>query len=338
MPHAGIFFYIFFTDFTFHIFFYVFFSDACLPILHKDCRIRSNERKEEINMKTKITKVLSFISAILLTVTFAAGCQKSETPKTSGEQPKSEQSSLSGTLQMVGSTSMEKMANALSESFMQKNSGVTVNAEFIGSSAGIEALASGSADIGNSSRNLKDSEKSQGIIENIVAIDGIAVITDKSNTVSDLTREQLTDIYTGKIKNWSELGGQSAAIVVIGREAGSGTRGAFEEILKIEDQCAYSNELDSTGAVLSKVTSTPGSIGYVSLDVIDDSVNVFKLEGVEATAENIKAGAYFLQRPFVMATKGEISKQNDIVKAWFSYIDSDEGQAIIKKVGLISAK
>lgn len=332
------FFYIFFTDFTFHIFFYVFFSDACLPILHKDCRIRSNERKEEINMKTKITKVLSFISAVLLTVTFAAGCQKSETPKTSGEQPKSEQSALSGTLQMAGSTSMEKMANALSESFMQKNSGVTVNAEFIGSSAGIEALASGSADIGNSSRSLKDSEKSQGIIENIVAIDGIAVITDKSNTVSNLTKQQLTDIYTGKIKNWSELGGQSAAIVVIGREAGSGTRGAFEEILKIEDQCAYSNELDSTGAVLSKVASTPGSIGYVSLDVIDDSVNVFKLEGVEATAENIKAGAYFLQRPFVMATKGEISKQSDIVKAWFSYIDSDEGQAIIKKVGLISAK
>lgn len=337
MPHAGIFFYIFFTDFTFRIFFYVFFSDACLPILHKDCRIRSNERKEE-NIMKKITKVLSFISAIFLTVTFAAGCQKSETSKTSGEQPKSEQSSLSGTLQMAGSTSMEKMANALSESFMQKNSGVTVNAEFIGSSAGIEALASGSADIGNSSRNLKDSEKSQGIIENIVAIDGIAVITDKSNTVSDLTREQLTDIYTGKIKNWSELGGQSAAIVVIGREAGSGTRGAFEEILKIEDQCAYSNELDSTGAVLSKVASTPGSIGYVSLDVIDDSVNVFKLEGVEATAENIKAGTYFLQRLFVMATKGEISKQNDIVKAWFSYIDSDEGQAIIKKVGLISAK
>lgn len=337
MPHAGIFFYIFFTDFTFHIFFYVFFSDACLPILHKDCRIRSNERKEE-NIMKKITKVLSFISAIFLTVTFAAGCQKSETSKTSGEQPKSEQSSLSGTLQMAGSTSMEKMANALSESFMQKNSGVTVNAEFIGSSAGIEALASGSADIGNSSRSLKDSEKSQGIIENIVAIDGIAVITDKSNTVSNLTREQLTDIYTGKIKNWSELGGQSAAIVVIGREAGSGTRGAFEEILKIEDQCAYSNELDSTGAVLSKVASTPGSIGYVSLDVIDDSVNVFKLEGVEATAENIKAGTYFLQRPFVMATKGEISKQNDIVKAWFSYIDSDEGQAIIKKVGLISAK
>lgn len=337
MPHAGIFFYIFFTDFTFHIFFYVLFSDACLPILHKGCRIRSNERKEE-NIMKKITKVLSFISAILLTVAFTAGCQKSETPKTSGEQPKSEQSALSGTLQMAGSTSMEKMANALSESFMQKNSGVTVNAEFIGSSAGIEALASGSADIGNSSRSLKDSEKSQGIIENIVAIDGIAVITDKSNTVSDLTREQLTDIYTGKIKNWSELGGQSAAIVVIGREAGSGTRGAFEEILKIEDQCAYSNELDSTGAVLSKVASTPGSIGYVSLDVIDDSVNVFKLEGVEATAENIKAGTYFLQRPFVMATKGEISKQNDIVKAWFSYIDSDEGQAIIKKVGLISAK
>lgn len=337
MPHAGIFFYIFFMDFTFHIFFYLFFSDACLPILHKDCRIRSNERKEE-NIMKKITKVLSFISAILLTVTFAAGCQKSETPKTSGEQPKSEQSSLSGTLQMAGSTSMEKIANALSESFMQKNSGVTVNAEFIGSSAGIEALASGSADIGNSSRSLKDSEKSQGIIENIVAIDGIAVITDKSNTVSNLTKQQLTDIYTGKIKNWSELGGQSAAIVVIGREAGSGTRGAFEEILKIEDQCAYSNELDSTGAVLSKVASTPGSIGYVSLDVIDDSVNVFKLEGVEATAENIKAGTYFLQRPFVMATKGEISKQNDIVKAWFSYIDSDEGQAIIKKVGLISAK
>ena len=168
-----------------------------------------------------------------------------------------------------------------------------------------------------------------------MAIDGIAVITHTSNTVSDLTSQQLTDIYTGKITNWKDLGGADEAIVVLGREAGSGTRGAFEELLDVADQCAYAQELDSTGGVLAKVASTPGSIGYVSLDVVDGTVKALSLDGVEPTEENIVAGSYKLSRPFVMATLGTIDEQNDLVKTWFNYVQSDEGQAVIKAMGLI---
>ena len=243
---------------------------------------------------------------------------------------------LSGSVSMSGSTSMEKLANAVAESFMEKYPNVTVTAEFTGSSAGIESVLAGSVDIGNSSRNLKDDEKSAGAVENIVAIDGIAVVADPANKVADLTKDQLVSIYTGETKNWSEVGGDDQAIVVVGREAGSGTRGAFEELLDIADACAYANELDSTGAVMAKVASTPGAIGYVSLDVVDDSVKALKLDGVDATEENIKAGNYALSRPFVMATKGEISEQKTEVQALFDYLGSDEGKALIKSVGLIT--
>ena len=245
---------------------------------------------------------------------------------------------LSGSFSMSGSTSMEKLANALCESFMAKYPDVNVTVEFTGSSAGVEAVLSGKSDIGNSSRNLKDDEKTSGAVENTVAIDGIAVALDPKNTVTDLSKDQLSGIYTGTIKNWSEVGGSSMPIVVVGREAGSGTRSAFEEILKIEDKCAYANELDSTGAVMAKVASTPGAIGYVSLDAVDDSVIAAKLDGVEPTAENIKAGTYFMSRPFVMATKGEISAQNDLVKTWFDYVFSSEGQGVAASVGLITVK
>lgn len=243
---------------------------------------------------------------------------------------------LSGSVSMSGSTSMEKLANAVAESFMEKYPNVTVTAEFTGSSAGIESVLAGSVDIGNSSRNLKDDEKSAGAVENIVAIDGIAVVADPANKVEDLTKDQLVSIYTGETKNWSEVGGDDQAIVVVGREAGSGTRGAFEELLDIADSCVYANELDSTGAVMAKVASTPGAIGYVSLDVVDDSVKALKLDGVDATEENIKAGNYALSRPFVMATKGEISEQKTEVQALFDYLSSDEGKALIKSVGLIT--
>lgn len=253
------------------------------------------------------------------------------------EQPAEETTdkAVSGTITMAGSTSMEKLANAVAESFMAKYPDVTVTAEFTGSSAGVEAVLGGSVDIGNSSRNLKDEEKAAGAVENIVAIDGIAVVTDKENTVTDLTTDQLVGIYKGEIKNWSEVGGTDEAIVVVGREAGSGTRGAFEELLGIEDACAYANELDSTGAVMAKVASTPGAIGYVSLDVVDDTVISLSLDGVAATEENIKAGNYTLSRPFVMATNGEISAQSDAVQELFTYLQSDEGKELIKSVGLI---
>lgn len=304
-------------------------------------------------MKTK--KLAALLSACVLAAACMTGCGNtaSNSSQASDAQNQSSQSTtggtqtdstgsgskeLSGSIQMVGSTSMEKLANALAESFMEKYPNVTVTAEFVGSGAGIEAVTSGSADIGNSSRNLKDEEKSNGAVEIIVAIDGIAVCVDPTNTVTGLTKQQLTDIYTGTITNWSEVGGADAPIIVVGREAGSGTRGAFEELLDVIDSCAYANELDSTGAVMAKVASTPGAIGYVSLDVVDDSVIALALEGVEATAENIKAGNYFLSRPFVMATKGEISEQNELVRAWFDYVLGEEGQAVAAKVGLITVK
>lgn len=250
---------------------------------------------------------------------------------------KTAEGDLKGAISMVGSTSMEKMATALSELFMERYPNVTVQAEFTGSGAGIEAVTNGSADIGNSSRNLKEEERANGIVDNVVAIDGIAVVVDPANNVEDLTKDQLTDIYNGTVTNWKDVGGDEQPIVVIGREAGSGTRSAFEEILGIEGVCNYSNELDSTGAVMAKAASTPGAIGYVSLDVLDDSVKALKLGGTEATPETIKAGSYFLSRPFIMATKGEISEQNEAVKALFDYIYSDEGTELVKSVGLIPA-
>lgn len=278
-------------------------------------------------MKRRTSKLLALAGAVVLSLGCLTGCGSSEAG-----------AKVSGSIQMVGSTSMEKLATALAESFMEKYPDVTVTAEFVGSGAGIEAVIAGSADIGNSSRNLKDEEKANGAVENIVAIDGIAVCVDTANTVTNLTKQQLTDIYTGTVTNWSELGGTDTPIVVVGREAGSGTRGAFEELLGVEDQCAYANELDSTGAVMAKVASTAGAIGYVSLDVVDDSVIALSLEGVEPTAENIKAGKYFLSRPFVMATKGQISEQSELVQKWFEYVLGDEGQEVAAKVGLITVK
>lgn len=304
-------------------------------------------------MKTR--KLAALLSAAVLTAVSLTACGSNETTTEADTATQTESKAeedvqaedaqvenaeadadLSGSISMAGSTSMEKLANAVAESFMEKYPNVTVSAEFTGSGAGIESVTAGSVDIGNSSRNLKDEEKAAGAVENIVAIDGIAVVVDPANTVTDLTKDQLISIYTGETTNWSELGGTDEPIVVVGREAGSGTRGAFEEILEIEDTCAYANELDSTGAVMAKVASTPGAIGYVSLDVVDDTVVAVSLEGVEATAENIKAGTYFLSRPFVMATMGEISEQSEAVQALFDYLASEEGKEVISSVGLIN--
>ena len=242
---------------------------------------------------------------------------------------------LSGTISLAGSTSMEKLCEAMSESFMETYPGVTVTVEYTGSGAGLESLASGSVDIGNSSRHLKDEEVAGGAVENVVAIDGIAVIVDPANSVSDIPADKLAAIYKGEITNWSELGGDDEAIVVIGRESGSGTRDAFEELLEVQDACKYAQELDSTGGVKAKVAATPGAIGYVSLDVVDESIKAVSIDSVEPTEANIIAGDYLLSRPFVMATNGEISAQNDLVKGWFDYISSDAGKDVIKSVGLI---
>ena len=288
-------------------------------------------------MKKLIAMALAGVLALSMaacgaqsTATTAATTAAAETTGAAAEAAK-----LSGTVTLAGSTSMQKLCEAMIESFEEVYPDITVTAEYTGSGAGLESLVGGKTDIGNASRALKDGEKDSGAVENIVAIDGIAVITHTSNTVSDLTAQQLTDIYTGKITNWVDLGGADEAIVVLGREAGSGTRGAFEELLDVADQCAYAQELDSTGGVLAKVASTPGSIGYVSLDVVDDTVKALSLDGVEPTEENIVAGSYKLSRPFVMATLGTVDEQNDLVKTWFGFVQSDAGKAVTTAMGLI---
>ena len=296
-------------------------------------------------MKNKMRKMMAMLSAAVVAVG-VMGCGGNTATDSNADANTASQAAdattdttasadLSGKITLAGSTSMEKLANAMAEAFMEKYPNVTVAPEFTGSGAGLESLAKGTVDIGDASRALSDDEKAGGAVENIVAIDGIAVITDPENAVSDITSEQLAQIYTGEITNWSDLGGADEQIVVIGREAGSGTRDAFEELNDVKDACKYAQELDSTGAVLAKVAATPGAIGYVSLDVVDDTVKALQLNSVDATEDNILAGTYVLQRPFVMATMGEISEQNDLVKAFFDFIHSEEGQQVITSVGLI---
>jgi phosphate transport system substrate-binding protein len=295
------------------------------------------EVKGEKNMKNNFKKIAVLLSVLFIITSVFSACsnQSNDNSNQNGSSGNSNKK-LNGTISMAGSTSMEKLANAAAEAFMNKYPGVTISPEFIGSSAGIEAVLAGTVDIGNASRNLKDSETSSGAVENIVAIDGIAVILDTSNTVTNLTKDQLVQIYTGAVNNWSAVGGADQPIVVVGREAGSGTRGAFEELLGIEEQCKYSNEINSTGGIMTKVSTTPGAIGYVSLDVLDDTVKATNVEGIEPTEENIKAGNYLLSRPFVMATSGEISKQNELVQEFFGYLNSEEGKELISQVGLIT--
>lgn len=311
-----------------------------------DCK--GKRRNNSMKLKSFMKKALVVTCCLTMMGAVLTGCSKSEDNSTDTTPTKAagttdnntgtaaSNKKLSGNISMVGSTSMEKLALAVAEDFMNKNSDVTIGTEFVGSGAGIEAVNNGTADIGNASRALKDAEKANGVVENIVAIDGIAVVTNKNNTVTGVTKDQLVGIYTGTIKNWNEVGGNDSPIVVIGREAGSGTRGAFEEILGVEDACVYANELDNTGAVMAQVAATDGAIGYVSLDVVNDSVNALDFDGAAANADNVKSGAYTLSRPFVMATKGEISEQSELVQAFFAYLKSDEGKAIIAQVGLVT--
>lgn len=287
-------------------------------------------------MDKKLMKKLVLGTAMLIFAGCMVGCGSNDSAKSN--KAANDATVIKGKISLAGSTSMEKLCEAMSESFMAANPGVTVNVEYTGSGAGIESLVAGSVDIGNASRGLKAGEKEKGAVENIVAIDGIAVIVDKENIIKNLSTTELMNIYKGNIKNWKELGGKNEAIVVLGRENGSGTRGAFEELLKVKDNCKYAQELDSTGGVLAKVAATPGAIGYVSLDVVNSKVKSLEINGVEANKGNILAGKYLLSRPFVMATKGKISSQNLLVKKWFAYISSVEGKKVISSQGLILPK
>lgn len=292
---------------------------------------RKHEMRISVMWVVAVALVLYILGSIVGHKMHQSTVQVEDTPIDCKISP----NALSGSATMAGSTAMEKVAGILAESFMQQYPGVTVTVEFTGSSAGIRAVLAGSVDIGNSSRSLRAEEKAWGAVENIVAVDGIVVVTDADNPVTSLTTEQLSDIYTGKIRNWRDVGGMDEPVVVIGREAGSGTRCAFEELLGIEEKCAYANELDSTGAVMARAATIPGAIGYVSLDVLNDSVQVIAIDGIKPTPEAIQSGSYLLQRPFVMVTDGELSVQSEIVQEFFVYLKSQEGRSLIRSVGLI---
>lgn len=243
---------------------------------------------------------------------------------------------LSGKVATDGSTSMQKVIMSMKETFEGENAGVEVTYNPTGSGSGITAVAEGRCDIGLSSRNLKDAEKEQGLVGSVLAYDGIAVIVNPENTVEDLTVEQIAAIYTGKITNWSEVGGIDAEIVLIGREAGSGTRGGFEEIVGVEDACQYRQELTSTGDVITAVSQNPGAIGYASLASVKDTVKAIRVGGVAPSEETVKDETYAIQRPFVLVTKAD-TELTGAAKAFFDFITSEAAREVITAAGVVPA-
>lgn len=243
---------------------------------------------------------------------------------------------LSGKVATDGSTSMEKVIGALKETFEAENAGVEVTYNPTGSGSGIKAVQEGRCDIGLSSRALKAEEEEQGLVGTVLAYDGIAVIVNPENTVEDLTVEQIAAIYKGEITNWSEVGGIDAEIVLIGREAGSGTRGGFEEIVGVEDLCQYRQELTSTGDVITAVSQNPGAIGYASLASVKDTVKAIKVGGVAPSEETVKDETYAIQRPFVLVTK-EGTALTETAQAFFDFITSEAAREVISAAGVVPA-
>ncbi|MDD6503519.1 MAG: phosphate ABC transporter substrate-binding protein [Oscillospiraceae bacterium] len=241
---------------------------------------------------------------------------------------------LSGSVALNGSTSMEKVVGALGEQFMADNSGVKVTYDATGSGAGIEAASNGSADIGLSSRALKDEETSAGLVGTTVALDGIAVIVNPANGVENLTVEQIAQIFTGEITDWSELGGEAGTISCIGREAGSGTRDGFESITGTKDACKMDQELTSTGAVIEAVAGNPNAIGYASLSALKDSVKAVTVNGVACSEETVLDGSYEIQRPFVFVTKDGV-ELSDQAQAFFDFATSAEANELIRAAGAV---
>lgn len=245
--------------------------------------------------------------------------------------------STGGTVSTDGSTSMEKVIGALGEAFEQENEGVTFTYNPTGSGTGIQAVSDDRCDIGLSSRSLKDEEKEQGLTETVLAYDGIAVIVNPDNPVEDLSIETVAEIYKGEITNWKEVGGADGEIVLIGREAGSGTRDGFESITKTEDACKYRQELTSTGDVITTVAGNPNAIGYASLASVSDSVKAVPINGVTPSEETVKDGSYVVQRPFVLVTKKD-KKLSQTAQKFFDYVTSTDASDIISKAGVVPVK
>ncbi|MCM1089142.1 MAG: phosphate ABC transporter substrate-binding protein [Muribaculaceae bacterium] len=273
-------------------------------------------------------------SGVLITVlSFAlvamTGCGKANGSAASASSPAS-----GGTVSTDGSTSMEKVIGVLGEAFEENNPGVTFTYNPTGSGSGITAVAEGRCDIGLSSRNLKEEEKAQGLVETVLALDGIAMIVNPDNPVNDLDVETINKVYTGEIMNWKDIGGKDLEIVLIGREAGSGTRDGFESITGTEDICKYRQELTSTGDVITTVAGNPAAIGYASLASVKETVKALSIGGIVPTEETIKDGSYVVQRPFVLVTKSD-TKLSETAQKFFDYVTSSEADEMISSAGAV---
>ncbi len=267
-------------------------------------------------------RIIALVFVVLLSMAAITGC---------GEKK------VEGSVATDGSTSMEKVIGALGESFMGDNPDITFTYNPTGSGSGITAVSEGRCDIGLSSRNLKEEEKAMGLNETVLALDGIAVIVNKENEIADLSVEEIAKIYKKEITNWKELGGKDAEIVVIGREAGSGTRDGFESITKTKDECKYRQELTSTGDVITTVAGNPDAIGYASLASVKDNVKAVKVGGVEATESTVQDGTYVIQRPFVLVTKTD-AKLSEAAQMFFDYVTSKDAKQTISDAGAIPLK
>lgn len=288
----------------------------------------------------KVKKFIGMLSAALLSVSLLAGCGaksvNSVQEASVQEAAAGAGNRVKGTVSTDGSTSMEKVIGALGEAFEQNNQGVSFTYNPTGSGTGIQAVMEGRCDIGLSSRNLKEEEQAQGLIETVLAYDGIAVIVNPENPVENLDIETIAKIYTGEITDWKDAGGSDGEIVLIGREAGSGTRDGFESITKTEDACKYRQELTSTGDVIATVAGNPNAIGYASLASVSDSVKAVSVNGVSPSEETVKDGSYTVQRPFVLVTK-DGQQLSEAAQRFFDYCISVDAQTIISGAGVVPA-
>ena len=284
-------------------------------------------------------KFWTILASATLALTLLAGCgSNGNAPASSSASsaPSGGDTELTGSVATDGSTSMKSVIGALGESFQNANSGVTFTYNPTGSGSGIQAVSEGRCDIGLASRSLKDDEKSSGLTETVLAYDGIAVVVSPENPVSDLTIEQIADIYTGKITNWKDVGGNDAEIVLIGREAGSGTRDGFESITGTEEACQYRQELTSTGDVIATVSQNPNAIGYASLSAVKESVKALSVGGVAPSEDTVKDGSYVIQRPFVLVTKDGVTL-SPAAQAFLDYALSADAAPIIAQAGAVAA-
>lgn len=272
-------------------------------------------------------KIISTIALATSIGAVFAGCGAGASDNSTGN--------AGGTVTTDGSTSMSKVIGALSEAY-ESDTGVTVTYNATGSGSGIQAVQEGRCDIGLSSRSLKDEEKAKGLEETTLALDGIALVVNPENSVSDLDLETISKIYTGEISNWKDVGGNDSDIVLIGREAGSGTRDGFESITYTTDKCQYRQELTSTGDVIATVASNPNAIGYASLSAVKDSVKALKVAGVAPSEETVKDGSYVVQRPFVLVTvKDKALSEN--AKKFMEFVTLKSANDIISGAGVVPA-